>query len=337
MTRLSSFVLPLVLVSAAISGEVTVQTDDETGWREYTLSQGATVAHVVPEAGCNVYSIRVDGTEYFRSPTQLKDLPGVGYGNPVLYPTPNRVRGAQFRFQGKSYKFQPNNRGNFIHGLVHSTAWRVASSRADADVAQIRCELPFQPGTQHYELFPLAHVFRLTITVKDGSVRWTYEVDNREGKQAVPFGVAFHPYFVYQGQRGDTYLQVPATHVMESMELLPTGKLLELSGTKYDLRAGASLKEFVLDDVFFGMSDKRPARIDFRDVKRRVTLRASPEFTHLVVYTPRRPYFCVENQTCSTDAHNLHDQGQRGVAHLQICPSGETMTGWAEYAFGSYD
>jgi aldose 1-epimerase len=336
MIRAIPHIVWLAMVSSTFGSEVTVRVDSETGWRVYSLHQGSTVAQVVPRAGCNVFSIQVDGIEYLRVPEKLKNLPGFEFGNPILYPTPNRVRGAQFSFRGQRFKFEPNNGSNFLHGLVHSAAWNVVGTDTDQQRSEIRCELPFKPGTAHHALFPFEHVLRVTISVKDGAVRWTYEVDNRLGTEAVPFGVAYHPYFVYQGRRAQTYLRVPASHLMESIDLLPTGKLLELGGTKYDLRKPKSLDSLVLDDVFFGMSQQYPVEIEFRDVKRQITLRASNDFTHLVVFTPQLPFLCVENQTCSTDAHNLHDQGQSDVSHLLICPAGEMMAGWAEYQFESH-
>ena len=75
-------------------------------------------------------------------------------------------------------------------------------------------------------------------------------------------------------------------------------------------------------------------RIDFRSTQRKVTLKASDEFTHLVVWTPDRNCFGIENQTCSTDAHNLAANGKVNEAHLQVCEPGKKMSGWVEYQIG---
>ncbi|GAG43851.1 unnamed protein product, partial [marine sediment metagenome] len=53
-------------------------------------------------------------------------------------------------------------------------------------------------------------------------------------------------------------------------------------------------------------------------------------FTHSVVYTQQTGHFCLENQTCSTDAHNLHARGLRKEAHLTILRPGESLTAWIE-------
>jgi galactose mutarotase-like enzyme len=111
----------------------------------------------------------------------------------------------------------------------------------------------------------------MTISVREGAVRWTYEVDNSKGEQNLPFGVAFHPYVIYQKSRTETYLQVPATHLMESANQLPSGNLLELDGHPLDARQPRSLDGCRADDVFFGMHPDRPAEVTFRDVNRGIT------------------------------------------------------------------
>ncbi len=327
-------VLALGLFSQQLSaGELSVERDAATGWQVFTLKQGATTVRVVPAAGANAYSVVHRGTEFFRVPEELKRLPGVGHGNPILYPTPNRVKGAKFTFEGKTYEFTANCGGNFIHGLVHSEAFEVDSYDAKDDFAEMTLSLTFAPGSRPYQLFPFKHVFRMTIRVREGAVRWTYEVDNRDGDANLPFGVAFHPYVIYQKSRQETYLQVPASHLMEASNQLPSGNLLELDGHPLDAREPRSLEGFDSDDVYFGMQPDKPATVTFRDVKRRIAFTASPEFTHLVVWTPDQPYFGIENQTCSTDAHNLASQGKGDVAHLQICPPGQRKTGSVEYRF----
>jgi hypothetical protein len=119
------------LGSAASSeaGEVQQMKDQETGWMVYTACAGKTCVSVVPQAGCNVFSIVHDGQEMLKKPKSLKDLPGFMYGNPVCYPTPNRVANAEFLFEGKTYKFPANNGKNFLQqsGLSSSLSPTLSS------------------------------------------------------------------------------------------------------------------------------------------------------------------------------------------------------------------
>jgi len=315
------------------AGEIQIQRDAETDWPIYSLSHGKTVARLAPDAGCNLFSIEVDGVEFLRVPDDTRRLRGVGYGTPILYPTPNRVRGGKFVFRNREFNFPQNNSENFIHGLVHSVPWQVADSGTDDQGAWIEAELEFNADMPGYQNFPLPHRLQLRIFVTDGAVEWTYRVDNTNGKKTIPFGFALHPYFLYQGKRAGTFLKVPASHWMEAENLLPTGRLIPLAETEFDLRRPTSLAKLRLDDVFYGVLPERPVWVDFRDVGRRIILKSGPSFKHVVIYTPEQPFFCVENQTCSTDAHNLHNAGYKRAAQLQVCEPGRTLSDTVRYEF----
>ncbi len=333
MFRTTAVMLALCVHLPSIeAGEIFVNL--ESGRRVYTAQQDSTVVKFVPEAGANVYSIQVDDVEYLRQPESLDLLPGVGYGNPVLYPTPNRVRDGSFVFDGKTVQFKSNSGTNFIHGLVNRHAWEHVSSSTDALSASITCKADFREGTSLHSSFPFPHQLFLTITVTKDTVRWTYKVDNTGSHTAVPFGFALHPYFVYQGSRDQTFLKIPASHWMKADKQLPSGELVPADKLEYPLGEFMSLQGTTFDDVFWGIQPATPTVIEFRDLNQRVKILASSAFTHLVVWTPDRPYFGIESQTCSTDAHNLHAAGKTEAAHLQICPPGESMSGWVEYQFG---
>ncbi len=334
MRRQLCVLLLLCLPYSLTAAEIRDSVDAETGWRVYTAQAGRTTMRVVPAAGFNVYSIEHAGRELLKIPKKLSELPGFMYGTPLLYPSPNRVRDAQFTFSGRKYKFEANNDAHFLHGLVHNVPWRVTGTRVEPHQAAIDAELEFAAGTEIFKLFPHEHTLRVTVTVTDGAVRWDYTVENPTGQAPVPFGFALHPWFLYQGERKDTFLTIPATHWMEAKELLPTGKLVELAGTKFDARKPKSLAGFVIDDVYFGMRPDAPTVIDFRDRRVKISLAASADFTHLVVYTPENEdWFCVENQTCSTDAHNLHRRGLNKESNLLIVPPGKSHSGHAEFRF----
>jgi len=55
----------------------------------------------------------------------------------------------------------------------------------------------------------------------------------------------------------------------------------------------------------------------------------------MVVYTQQPAFFCVENQTCSTDAHNLYARGLKDISHLLTVRPGSKDTGWVHYLLTS--
>ncbi|MFK7734653.1 MAG: aldose 1-epimerase [Pirellulaceae bacterium] len=295
------------------------------------LRQGETVVRVAPESGANVFSIKVGGVEFLHQPESASRLKGVFSGVPLLYPTPNRVKDSEFTFGDQRVEFAPNAGPNFIHGIVHSEQWQVEDQTLNENSVAITLVLSFENGGKLHNQFPFTHRLRLRLTVAARSVTWKYTVDNSDGTGPVPFGFALHPYFVYQKERAETFLTIPAEFQMEATKQLPSGKLVTAEELDHPLGEPFSLKNTKFDDVFFGINGD--TIIDFRDVGRRITIRGDKSFTHLVVWTPQRPFFGVESQTCSTDAHNLHSKGFENVAHLQVCAPGEQLSGEVQYTF----
>ena len=166
MRRLICLLTLSLVSSTTLAGQVTISSDRTTGVQVYVIKQGMTTVKLAPSRGANVFSINVAGTEYLRQPDSLDNLFGTRYGNPILYPTPNRIRGAQFNFEGTTVKFKPNARGNHIHGLVNQTEWQVAGTNVNGDAVSVRCLASFAPGTELHKQFPFAHRLYVMITVK---------------------------------------------------------------------------------------------------------------------------------------------------------------------------
>ena len=77
--------------------------------------------------------------------------------------------------------------------------------------------------------------------------------------------------------------------------------------------------------------------IDYRTIGLKLYMASSDDFTHMQVYTPKgRKFFCVEKQTCSTDAHNLYAKGYEKEAHLLVVEAGKEHDGYVEFSY-EYD
>jgi aldose 1-epimerase len=312
-----------------------VERDPKTGWSIAVLryTDAADVkrnleARVAAEAGSNLYSFKIGGTELLVQPAEWGTTPSLRYGFPVLFPTPNRARDSKFTFDGQTYAFPANERTHFIHGLVHKLPWKAGAAAADSKSASIETYLDWDVSQPDFKLFPIKHRLSLRFTLDAHGVKMAFTVENQDTKR-LPFGFALHPWFQILGTRGETYLRVPAQNHMEAESLLPTGKLVNLAGTPYDLREPVSLESLKLDDVYWGLTPERIPGYELREKGLTVSLGGSPEFTHMVVYTPPgKPFFCMENQTCSTDAHNLYAKGLEKEAHLLIVEKGKKISGW---------
>lgn len=313
-------------------------TDPATGWEILALQYddregrgGRLEARIAPAAGGNLFSLQVDDLELMRQPERMEELAQHRAGTPVLFPTPNRVRDARFSFGGEEFRLPANSGANSIHGLVRSLAWESGVPSATDRAATATAWVDWNDSRPDFGSFPIRHRLTLTYTLHAGGVRIGYAVENRD-QRPLPFGFGLHPWFRVPGRREDVRIFVPADRRMEAVDRLPTGRLLPVGGSAFDLRRPAALTDLALDDVYFGLGPRDRPGFHLLDRGVRVTLRGSPEFGHLVVYTPAdQPFFCIENQTSSTDAHNLFAQGYEEESGLQIVPPGATATGWVDW------
>ena len=280
--------------------------------------------------GSNLYGFQVDRVQYLYGFGASGDTQKL-FGTPVLYPSPNRVRDARFEFAGRVFSFPPNNGRNFIHGLVRDVEWkRNEPATSDAGIT-LDTKISMIPESNIFSLFPIKNTLELKYTLKENAVRLDFTVRNEDPEKELPFGLAIHPFFPIHGSREKVRLQVPAKKWMEAENLLPSGVLVDLEKGPADLREPVSLSLLNLDDVFWGMEEGKPSVIYYDSIGKKLTLRASAFFTHCVVYTPPgAEYFCIENQSCSTDAHNLHARGFGEAANLTILKPGESLTAWVE-------
>ena len=161
-------------------------------------------------------------------------------------------------------------------------------------------------------------------------IQISYTVDNKDDKE-LPFGFGVHPFF----QKNSTPLTVCvyAKAVMEmSEENYPTEKLKLVEGTSFDLRKAVAVEDLNLDHVYINLNDHPQAVIKYPELK--ISLDASDDFSHLVIYTPQgQNFFCLENQTCSTDAHNLYARGFQKESGLLILSPKMQQSGEIRYKF----
>ena len=292
--------------------------------------RGETEALVSPLLGANLCRLTYNGRRVIDFEPELLGQ-GLYTGGFLLYPFPNRMTGNRYAYNGQTYSHPYSTAPDaYMHGVARTEAFRVDSLRADGGQAVLRCALAFPPGSPVYALFPFEHRFWVTYTLEPGRLRVNFAVENPTDR-AVPFGLGIHPYFIRLGGDAGTRITVPADTRMAATEaLLPTGELAAVEGG-YDLREGKALSQLNLDDVFLRSMGPK-AVISYESENFRTELDAGPSFTHFVVFTPPgRPYFCVEHQTCSTDAFNLHAKGFVQEAHLLEAPAKSVFEDWVEY------
>jgi len=279
-----------------------------------------------PTQGCNPYSFQVGGREYMFGAFERDGQKRI-MGSPILYPMPNRVKNATFTFDGRVFTFEPNERTHFMHGLVQRAVWDVDEPVEGESSISVRTSIKCVPGTPMYERFPIENTLELVYRLEPRTMHMDFTVSNTDAVYRLPFGLAIHPTFNVYGPRESVTIECPATKWMEHETQIPSGRLIDIANGPADLRTPKPISELELDDVFFGLERAKPQVIRYHSLGKALTLYADDFFTHSVIYVPKgMPFFCVENQSCSTDAHNLYAQGLQDAAHLTILEPGETLS-----------
>jgi aldose 1-epimerase len=307
------------------------------------LDAGDVVAEVEPRYGSNLCVLRYRGDDLVRCDRELLRR-GRWTGIPVLWPFPNRVRGKEYRFGRRTVSLasvvRPEGNWPLVHGLVDDLPWESAPSGGGRVRTWIDWLPSGSPASERFTLYPFPSRLTLEVDVGGDGLRVSYRVDNL-GEGDLPFAFALHPYFtLLDGARSEVL--VPADAVMEADEdLLPSGRLLPVDGTGCDLRRPVAPARLQLDHVFTRLRPGAPCLV--RHPARGIELvsRASDDFTHVVLYTMKAAsegFVCLENQTSSTDAVNLHaravetaDAALAEAAHLLVVPPGASHAGWIDY------
>src|SRR5689334_1464682 len=92
------------------------------------------IARILPEVGFNLFELKIpvgnrmvdvlDATADFAETGQNPNHNGI----PLLFPFPNRIRGARYNWAGREYVLDgihQDGQGNAIHGFVIDRPWRV--------------------------------------------------------------------------------------------------------------------------------------------------------------------------------------------------------------------
>ena len=326
-------------VRAKVTYSYRVDTDAGTGWHVVTLqavdsadSSRNITAKITPEGGSDMFSLISGGYDLLFAPDTLS-RPG-NMGIPVLYPAPNRTTNATYEFMGQKYVFQVPGEARMrtIHGLVNddTTNWKFSDPVVTDEGVTLRTWYVFDESNPRFAAYPFKNTLTLEFTVMADRVRLGYTVENQDTKP-LGFGFGVHPYFRAHTTRDSMRVQVDLPYHMDAVKLFPTGKLDPTKGTQWDLSEPKVLSSLNLDDVYFGATPESNVNIFFDDINRVLNIRATEDFTHVVVYSPNRNYVCIENQTQSTDAFNLHAQGFVKEAHLQILEAGQKTGGHIDY------
>lgn len=284
-------------------------------------------AWIIPEFGANLCRFKVDGLDYlYPAPRKVVDLRR--YGTPVLYPFPGRVKDEKFNFDGSLYRFPANRDNLFLHGYVLGQKFKFSEPVVTEDSVSLNTSIEIVPNHPLYYLYPTSNRLDLNFTLQNKSLKIEVRVTNNDPLKRFPFGFGLHPYLNIHGPKESVYVQVP----MQKWLNQETDELFDPTQSPADLREPTAINDLIIDEVYTGMTPDKPQSLTYTTIGKRFVIQASELFTHSVVYQPKEAeFFCLENWTCSDDAHNLYDQGKVEAAHLTILEPGESINASIEF------
>lgn len=278
---------------------------------------------MLPKAGAHLVSFAVDGEELLHFSRQEFLAEGPTTGCFVMFPTPCRLTGSKYTFDGREIPQRKRGEDVFIHGLIRDETFAIERG---SDFLEARIEIA--PGHAVYEGYPFACLFAVRYDIIESGLRVSFRFENR-GDRAAPFGFGVHPYWKLDAARGDNAVKVPCDYTMELVDLIPTGGLDTVDGTPLDLRDWTALEGVDIDNAFYGRVPGATGGLERRGTGLRLNIDASPELTHMIAYAPGgEPFVCVENLTCSPDAPNVYAAGHRDESGLVAVEPGQSHSGW---------
>lgn len=288
---------------------------------------------VAPELGNNLYCFRVGEHEIIHYDDRHA-LASYYTGNPIIYPIPNRCENCRYTFEGNTYWQMKGGVPVFLHSLVYNENLGYQPPVVTEDGITLETYISVDEGHPIYEGYPFRHTVTLTYRLTKDGFDIVHCVENEDDK-ALPYGLSYHTFFNKLSGDDGTTLTVPARHMMELNEtLLPTGKLLDVSGQSFDLRQPVPLGDLDLDNCFTTVEPNAPVVVDYTTLGLKILMNATDDHTHVQVYTPKgKPFFCAEKQTCSSDVVNLHAKGFEKEAHLLVVQPGERHVGVAIFRY----
>ena len=314
------------------------------GFQVYYVQQdGKAVAEIVPALGNNCYAFKVaDGEAWINLIDPPPDLATLeerptAYGNPILFPFPNRIRNGTWQFEGETFQFDKAPESpTTIHGLMLNQPYQVDEHAADENDATLVCSLNSQDFPEVIRQYPFPFKIEISYTLKDAVLTMGISIKNT-GDRNMPMGFGIHPYFSTNlngtANASQALITVPAAKYWELDDVLvPTGKQNDVTGT-LDLRNSQPFGTLKLDHVFTDVQlvdGVSLCRIENRDTGHTMVMESDAKFRELVVYTPPdRDAICFEPYTCPTDAINL--EARNIPAGVIVLTPDETFSGTVRF------
>lgn len=278
---------------------------------------------LVPAFGACLLDISFQGQSIldgYATPTQM--LTNAWYKNVLLLPFPNRLNNGTYQWQGQTYRFPINDTHteNALHGFSPDYTPMIFKA-TELKKASASIELQFFYDGSH-PAYPFPFTFNVTYAITAQRFEITLQVKN-EGKNPMPFGMGWHPYFKIGDHINNLKLKVPSCEwIGVNQKMIPTGK-------RYDYEEFVVAKKIgttVLDNCFAikNMASEGRFEVQLQSEKEQLTYwqETGPrKFNFIQLFTPpHRASMAIEPMTCNVDGFN-NEEG------LIVLKEGEEVKG----------
>lgn len=313
----------------------TVHKGDFHGEPAYWLKAADYEAAVLPAMGANLIAFRDTKKQYrfLHEPAasemeHFRANPGI-YGIPVLFP-PNRYEDGKFRWNGKVYQLPVNEpeRGNHLHGFVHTIPWTVTQAGTDEEAAWITLELKVAAGHEVYTYLPHEFTIRLRYTLDAWGLHQQVTVKN-DGQDLMPCLLAFHtavnaPFAAGSKPEDYSYTLTVGSRWAMNERMLPTGELLPLEAEESKMREqGLNPYWEAMDNHYTAVPRNGRNRMELTDRRENVTLvyDVGAGYKQWMIWNNEAcgQFFCPEPQVNLVNAPNV-DLPAEEIGLLSLAP-----------------
>jgi len=243
---------------------------------------------------------------------------GKDYRGAIIGRVANRIAGASFTLDGKTYQLAANDGPNHLHGGIRGfdkRVWQAKSGESGND-SSLWMSYTSEDGEEGYP-GNLEATVRYSLT-EDNTLLYTL---TGKSDKPTPVNLTSHPYWNLAGEgdilqheltvTSDRYTPMDAQH-------LPTGKIAPVDGTPFDFRKSAPIGSRIKDlpgslpgyNLNYVLNKQRPAAVA-REPKSGRVIELETTEPGLQFYSGtflKKPYtgFCLETQNYPDAVHHDH-------------------------------
>lgn len=271
----------------------TVRDEEHGGHPSVVLRDEASgsSATIVPSRGAITTSFVAAGREwlYLDEATLRDPQQNVRGGIPVLFPSPGKLAGDTFTWEGKTGRMKQ-------HGFARTSTFNEVA-RDDEGSASVELELVDSDATRAQ--FPFPFQLRLQFRLGGSRLHIRARVVNR-GSTRMPFGLGYHPYFAVPSH-DKAACRIPVTRAWDNK----------------------NARDVELGPIDFAAGEVDMHLVDYRSngatlVAPTGEVELGGHFDRWVIWTlPERDFICLEPWSCAANALN----GAAGT--IVLPPEGE--------------